>query len=175
MSLLNIENVIINIDNIDDITDIYIKLIEQFDRITVDLYLYHTYQYLYNDNDDNIDEIKRKRVKQILFRKKLINRYNVCIITGADEIVCKACHIIDFSKCNINDKYNVNNGLLMRLDLHILFDLYKLIIDINTLTIKLTDDILLNENMSDYRKYNNKQINIHEDSIIYLKQFYNLN
>jgi hypothetical protein len=169
MSLIDIHNEIYKYDDV-DITEKYIKLLEQFDKISIDLYFYHTYNYIY---DDNIDEIKRKRVGQILFRKKLIERYKVCIITGVDEIVCEACHIIEFSKCDKNDEYNVNNGLLMRRDLHALFDKQKLIIDINTLTIKLSDDILMNKNMSKYVKYNNKQINIHNDSLIYLKQFYN--
>ena len=176
MSLINIHNEINNINknknnnNLSlDKTELYINLLELFDKTNIDLYFYSIYKYKY---DIDKDEIKNKRVGQILFRKKVVDRYKVCIISGSSEIVCEACHIINYSECLTNDKYNQNNGLLFRRDLHILFDKHKLKIDIETLTVKLSDDILTDINMSKYIKYNNKPIYIHPESIIYLKELY---
>ena len=155
-----------------DITELYIKLIDNsdYDIASINFYMYAKYNYVF---DNTIEELKTKRIGQMIFKKQLIERYKVCIISQVDSMVCDACHIIEFSKCDINDRYNINNGILLRKDLHKLFDDKKLIINTDTLTIQLTDDILNNPNMTDYLKYNNKIIDLNSDSIYYLKKFYN--
>ena len=159
-------------DNITDITELYIRLINnsEYDLASINFYMYAKYNYVF---DNSIKELKTKRIGQMIFKKQLIDRYKVCLISKVDSIVCDACHIIEFSKCNINDKYNINNGILLRKDLHKLFDDKKLIIKPDTLTIQLTDDITQNPNMSEYLKFNNIKIDIDINSINYLKKFYN--
>ena len=113
-----------------------------------------------------------KRTGQELFRKKLIERYKVCIITGSNAIVCQACHIIPYSESNKEDIYNIDNGLLMTYNLHVLFDNKDVIIDPITLKLHFTSNILLDKTMNEFTKYEGMKLNIHPNSVYYLKKYY---
>lgn len=72
-------------------------------------------------------EITRRR-GQPKFRKALIELYGgACVVTGCDvEAVLEAAHIISY----VGDETNhISNGLLLRADIHTLFDLGELKID----------------------------------------------
>lgn len=56
---------------------------------------------------------------------KIMKKYNKCIITSTDKDYCKAAHIVPYSECTDEQKYDVNNGLLIDLILHKAFELYK--------------------------------------------------
>ncbi len=119
----------------------------------------------------NMPKLKQINIRnQETFRNRLIERYNTCIITGSDQIVCEACHIIPFAKCSEDDKYNVNNGLLLRSDLYKLFDkkLMKIFVNDNNFHLEISDEILDNPNMYEYRQYDKKKLNIDNKSIKYL-------
>jgi hypothetical protein len=67
-------------------------------------------------NDKNIDE----RQPQQIFRKKLIEKFETCAVTGNDVIECDAAHINDLINEKLN--YSINNGLLLTKSLHVTFD-----------------------------------------------------
>jgi hypothetical protein len=166
MSSNEITNEILNHKDMNK-KELYEKMILIYPKEKVNFVMYNLFQYIHKETEE-----KEKRKDQNSFRQDLINRYNYCIITGCNTIVCEACHIIPHSECDENIKYDVNNGLLFRVDLHKLFDNNKLKINPNTLQIELSDDILNDNSMKEYHQYNNKKIHIHEKSIYLLKQIY---
>ncbi len=91
-----------------------------------------------NSNDDDFTNIKDEREKQLAeitkrqgqpeFRKSLLQAYHgKCSITGFDvEDALEAAHIIPFYG---EQSQSITNGILLRADIHTLFDLYLLSID----------------------------------------------
>lgn len=98
-----------------------------------------------DDEDTNSSLIQRReqvlrqislRRGQRKFREKLIKRYGaVCQVSGCDLLeIIEAAHIDPYSESEDN---GVGNGLLLRSDIHTLFDLGYLGIEPGTLKIKL--------------------------------------
>jgi hypothetical protein len=149
----------------DNYKSVYKKLLKSYDKIELDFV-----RYIHSDTEE-----KEVRKDQHSFRKELVKRYRQCIITQTDEQICEACHIIPFAECTDSDKYNTNNGLLLRSDLHKLFDSKKLKINPKTLIIEIADEILKNKKMKTYVKYVGEIIKVHAKSIPYLKKIYKKN
>ncbi|MFB2640878.1 HNH endonuclease [Shewanella bicestrii] len=65
--------------------------------------------------------LRPNRPKQAKFRESLLKIHGeTCMITGCNDIeVLEACHIVPESA---SSEYSINNGLLLRADLHKLFD-----------------------------------------------------
>ena len=121
---------------------------------------------------------KISRRYQYAFRKNIIKRDKKCLITNAPPIVCEAAHIVELKNHKEFpdiDFYDPFNGILLRSDIHKLFDLNywyinpEEIIKQNkkntTFEIKsniklLDDDIVISE-------LDNKIINIPNESINY--------
>jgi uncharacterized protein YjbI with pentapeptide repeats len=80
------------------------------------------------------------RQGQPKFRQALLDAYNSrCAITGCDaEQALEAAHIIPYSK---QEDSHPSNGLLLRADIHTLFDLNLIAIDPETLTIHLAPSL----------------------------------
>lgn len=150
-----------------DKSKIYKKLIKKYEKSQIDFIMYDTFGYIHKELNTH-----EKRMDQNTFRKKLIKRYENCIITDTDEQICEACHIIPFTDCSGTDKYDVNNGLLLRSDLHKLFDSKDLKINPDTLTLEFSKKILDNAKMQKYKKYHGKKIEVNEASIEYLRKIY---
>ena len=74
-----------------------------------------------NDDDSRQAYARRVRKGQSRFRKALQNLYGSrCAFTGTlEEAVLEACHIISHAKTGDN---SLDNGLLLRSDIHVLFD-----------------------------------------------------
>ena len=74
-----------------------------------------------NDEDNRQAYARRVRKGQSRFRKALQTLYGSrCAFTGTDEeTVLEACHIISHAKTGDN---SLDNGLLLRSDIHVLFD-----------------------------------------------------
>jgi len=74
-----------------------------------------------NDDDTRQAYARRVRKGQSRFRKALQNLYGSrCAFTGTpEEAVLEACHIISHAKTGNN---SLDNGLLLRSDIHVLFD-----------------------------------------------------
>lgn len=79
-----------------------------------------------------ITEVVRRR-GQANFRKKLLRAYKRCAITGCDAVeALEAAHIAPYRGDHTD---HVQNGLLLRADIHSLFDLGLLSIDPRTMSV----------------------------------------
>ncbi len=89
---------------------------------------------------DAMAQIKIRR-GQPRFRQKLLKLYeNTCIVTGCriPELL-EAAHILPHSEKN---DYSLSNGLLLRADIHTLFDLGMIAIDPVSLELKMNEKLL---------------------------------
>jgi hypothetical protein len=123
-------------------------------------------------------------VCRIKFKDALLRRDKTCRITKQISDVCEAAHIVELKDCWKHDKLGINstgNGILLRRDLHTLFDAHYWCINPRTLFRKdkdiyghITAKIIFNKNISikdtDLLKY--KTIDIHVDSLFYWEKRY---
>jgi len=81
-----------------------------------------------------------RRQGQPQFRKSLLKAYDSrCVITGCDaEQALEAAHIIPYLGPNTN---HPSNGLLLRADIHTLFDLHLISIDSETKTVLVASSL----------------------------------
>ena len=88
------------------------------------------------------------RQGQRKFRRDLLNAYgNTCLITGPNtEEILEAAHIRAYSAEGDSD---ISNGLLLRADIHTLFDLGLIAIDTKDMTVVIHDTL----KSTSYRKY----------------------
>jgi len=114
----------------------------------------------FDDGDKYKEKIKVwaqivRRQGQGKFREELLRAYNhKCCITGTSEkSVLDAAHIIPYNGPPTN---LVSNGLLLRTDLHALFDLNLLGIEPNTLQISIHHSVI----DSNYRSLETKPIQL---------------
>ena len=76
------------------------------------------------------------------FRQNLISLYGRCMVTGCMDLqVLEACHIVPYSSSHDN---SMTNGLLLRADIHTLFDGDLLTID-SDFVVKISDKIKSDE------------------------------
>lgn len=81
-----------------------------------------------------------RRQGQSLFRQRLLKAYNSrCVITDCDaEAALEAAHIIPYKGTDTN---HPSNGLLLRADIHTLYDLHLLSIDPETKTVLVAPNL----------------------------------
>ena len=93
------------------------------------------------DGRTKIVETIIKRRGQARFRKKLLTAYDHhCAFTGCNAgDALEATYIIPYRGDYTHD---LSNGLLLRADLHTLFDLGKIAVDTRTMTIVMNDELL---------------------------------
>lgn len=120
-----------------------------------------TQKLIKNASDDELERIQiqiKKRRNQSEFRKNLLLIYeNKCAITGnGPEAVLQAAHIINHSKSGINSN---ENGLLLRSDIHDLFDSGLLLIHPVNLIVHLHPSL----KTTYYSKYEGKKIASRKD------------
>lgn len=113
-----------------------------------------------NDEGEKQRVARNIRRGQRLFRDRLLRAYNKkCCITGCGvEAVLEAAHIYDHAIAGINQP---ENGLLLRSDIHILFDVNLITIDPQTHTIRIAGDLAGTE----YAQYNGCQIANRTDGV----------
>lgn len=100
------------------------------------------------------------RVGQSNFRAKLIEKWGCCNITGCRTVAAlDAAHIIPYRGEKDND---IRNGLLLRADIHRLFDAYQIGIEPESLKIYVSP--LIDDPM--YQAYHGKKLNIGSSSQI---------
>jgi hypothetical protein len=82
-----------------------------------------------------------RRQGQTQFRERLIKAYKgKCAISGSDvEQALEAAHIIPYDGKKTN---NTSNGLLLRADLHTLFDLKLITIDPSTMKVLISPELM---------------------------------
>ena len=104
-------------------------------------------------NVDRIEDTREKQIAEVIRRKgqakfwaALISAYKGrCVVTGCDALdALEAAHIVPYKGQHTN---HPQNGLLLRADLHSLFDLGLLAINSKTMTVVLSRRLL----DSDYR------------------------
>ena len=148
-----LEQYIINSNGIiylDDI-DYNIYNYESYDDLEIDLYF--LIETLYTNC--KIYKNKQERTEQEKFRRDLLNTYGKCIITGSNCFVeLEAAHIVNFREDNRNN--TIDNGLLLKSNIHKTFDEYLWTINPDTLMIEIKDNI----NAGEIMNYNGKKINI---------------
>lgn len=94
---------------------------------------------LVDDRETTLCEVLQRR-GQPEFREELISAYGGrCAVTGCDALAAlEAAHIVPYSGPKSN---HVSNGLLLRADIHTLFDLNLLRIHPKQLTVVLDDSL----------------------------------
>lgn len=127
----------------------------------------------YQAVDDDIDSFQmisaRMRRGQRLFRKNLIDLYGgKCTISGwGPTEVLEAVHIVNHAESGIN---HTDNGIILRADLHRLFDSNLFRINPDTFCVDVSSEL----KDSKYWKLNGRRINKRKDgkdpSAEYLKQ-----
>jgi hypothetical protein len=99
-----------------------------------------------------------RRRGQPAFRQRLLAAYNgQCAITGCKlEAVLEAAHIVPYQGPETNHPHN---GLLLRADLHTLFDLKLITIDAATMSVRISPQLA----GSCYEEYGGKRIHLPAD------------
>ncbi|KGM14438.1 HNH endonuclease [Cellulomonas bogoriensis] len=89
----------------------------------------------------HVERLVRQRVGQQQFRERLIDRYGAtCAVTGTQpEAVLDAAHLLPFADRPVHDE---DGGLLLRADLHRMFDRLLLTIDPATWTSRVAPAVL---------------------------------
>lgn len=98
----------------------------------------------------------RVRVGQAAFRNRLLEQFDdVCALTGpAPRQVLEAAHLYRFAD---SGRHHDDGGLLLRKDVHRLFDLGQIAVDPGTLQIDIDDDLLP---FGDYARLQGKTLQV---------------
>jgi hypothetical protein len=139
---------------------------DTYDDFEIDLFF--LIETLYSDY--KIFKNKQDRIEQEQFRRDLINKYRKCIITGSTCLSeLEAAHIVNFREDNSNN--NIDNGLLLKSNIHKTFDDNLWCINPKSLLIEVKNNIDAGEIMN----YNGCKINIifNDKMLINLKKRYN--
>ena len=82
---------------------------------------------------EKIAQAIAQRRGQQEFRQKLLETYKKCLVTGCDAVdVLEAAHIKPFAE---DGTFDLSNGLLLRADIHTLFDLGLIAVDSEKMTV----------------------------------------
>jgi putative restriction endonuclease len=115
-------------------------------------------------NPKNIFDQRKKIVATIhqrqgqkAFRDSLIAAHQKCVVTGYQLTqILEAAHIYPYQGPETN---HISNGLLLRSDIHALFDLGLLAVDTENMTIILSSEL----NGTEYEKYANQRLLLSKD------------
>lgn len=138
----------------------FLKLLADYEFETLNFLFKVIHKYVF---DIQTHEDKVKRIHQDKFRNELISLYDGCIITGVSNF--QACHIIPFCDSDYKNKYDKYNGILLKSDLHDLFDKYILSINPDTLRVEFNKNFFFNQNNKlEYERFNNTVVKIKLDN-----------
>jgi ParB/RepB/Spo0J family partition protein len=101
---------------------------------------------------------------QNIYREAIVKRFNKCIVSGWDNEVCEAAHIVPFSE---SKSFDIDNGLLLNSVLHKLFDKHYWSICSDTYCIKIFTPDNKNDIYDILKPYENKCLDV-------LKQYSNI-
>ena len=154
-----IDNLYIEINNYkkEELTNKYLQLLQKYNIDIINFLFFTTHNFImdYEKYKQKIDRIQQEK-----FRNELIELYgNKCLLTGVS--IFEACHIIPFSDCDFSNKYDKNNGVLLKNDLHHLFDNYLFSINPDTQCIEFDESFFINvNNKNEYERFNGLKINV---------------
>ena len=143
---------------------------EDDEELTIDLeFLTETvlddYELIYNQNNPKYS--KESREKQGDFRKSLIKKYTCCIISGTrSEYEIEAAHIIPYCEGKYN--FYLNNGLLLKSNLHKTFDKFLWSINPDTFCIEVKN--ISSDILGEINDYKNKKVQQLDETDIKLKK-----
>lgn len=120
------------------------------------IFKHHLNFMLNNLYNIKIVESKRKRLNQKEFREQILEKFNnKCIITGEDCIdELDAAHIKEVKD---EGDYDIDNGLLLRKNIHSTYDKNHWTINPETLKIEIINKC---KNVGSIKDYEGKQINL---------------
>ncbi len=112
-----------------------------------------------DDRDRIINRYNAWRHGQTEFKKDLLEAYGkCCAVTGcSSEEALEAAHIEPYSKTKNNDP---TNGLLLRADIHTLFDRHLIGIDPDTMTVYVAPSLL-----KDYGQFDGKRLQLEDKKL----------
>jgi HNH endonuclease len=107
------------------------------------------------DEREKVVRAIKVRRGQSSFRRGLFKRYgNRCMVTGCElEALLEAAHIAPYRNASHND---LSNGLLLRADIHTIYDLYLMQIDPITLTVTFDESVF----QAGYSAYHGKLLQV---------------
>ena len=156
----------------------FIYFIEHYFNIEIE----YVEDYLTNINTHDLKKCRNDEE----FKKAVNDLYKTCIICDKDDChksAYEVAHILDFSKCDtINEKYDVNNGILLCANMHKYFDSKNELLKFNIISNIIDDSnivickVVFCDSLSAsnyYKKYNGKQIKFNKQNILYLNKKYN--
>jgi hypothetical protein len=146
--------------------DVYISLMDCYDDCDIEYAFWSGFGFTFSKSELELKEVRRKQMK---FRQNLIDKYKRCIISGTPATMCEACHIIPFSISTDQQKYDVNNGLLLDAGLHKLYDMHLIRINPHTSMIELHKDVLSNTEYKHLYRYNKQKLNLSKETLEYLR------
>ncbi|AFZ13605.1 hypothetical protein Cri9333_2755 [Crinalium epipsammum PCC 9333] len=113
------------------------------------------------DAREKVERAIVQRRGQPRFRKQLLEAYQgKCAVTGCDvEAALEAAHIIPYKGAETDQ---VGNGLLLRADIHTLFDLYLITVDPATKQIRIAPEL----KGSTYGEIEGKQLELPQDKTL---------
>ncbi len=139
-----------------NLTNQFLKLIIDYDIDTLKYIFYQAHSFIF---DEQKYILQLTRAFQDKFRKELTNLYTNCIITNVS--IFEACHIVPFSDSNYENKYDKYNGILLKPDLHNLFDKHIFSINPELLVIEFNREFLkIKANKEEYSRFDNLKLNI---------------
>ncbi|MFF2499591.1 HNH endonuclease [Peribacillus sp. NPDC058075] len=140
--------------NSEDVKDLYGELVD---------YKVKDFELVENDKSDVETIERKKRIDGPAFKDSLIKIYDKCVITDESfSGVLEGCHIQPYVKEESN---HIQNGLLLRADIHKLFDDGYIIIDENYI-VRVSS--LLKSDY--YKSFNGKKINLPKEKRYYPSQ-----
>lgn len=109
------------------------------------------------------------RSKQGDFRSLLLQKYSKCVISGHSAKRSHAAHIVPYADCIPEEKYDINNGIILDASLHILMDANVLTIRSETCKVEIAPNQLKED--PDLIEYNGKFIEgLNAETREYLKR-----
>ena len=105
------------------------------------------------DEREQVVRAIKVRRGQSSFRRGLFKRYgNRCMVTGCElEALLEAAHIAPYRNASHNE---LSNGLLLRADIHTIYDLYLMEVDPVTLTVTFHESVC----QAGYSAYHGRQL-----------------
>lgn len=162
--ILKLTDIYYHIKNLkrENLNDEFLELLKKYDLKIIQFIFYQAQNFIFDENKYRNQLI---RVLQQKFRNELIKLYDKCIITGVSNF--EACHIIPFIDTDYYSKYDKYNGILLKSDLHDLFDKFIFSINPDTLIVEFVETFFLDEsNKKEYVRFNNIKLNIKSNEIL---------
>jgi len=164
-----------------EIENFIYELLDKYDKNKVMYFIKELFDIEFKYIDENQLKLQVCR-NDDEFRKAVKDKYKTCIICDVNDChksAYEVAHIFDFSKCdNVDEKYDINNGLLMCGNMHKYFDDFLLKFNVDNVSgdnylVKIVFCDTMNE-YSFYKKYNGKKILFNKDNILYLERKNNI-